>query len=142
MKIYFCGSIRGGRDDAGLYRELIEILKKYGQVLTEHVGDPKLTVLGGDGGNEFIWKRDTDWLTESDLVIAECSTTSLGVGYELAFAEKLNKPVHVFYNTNRGSLSAMISGSPSFKIHYYSEKQELLNELVSVMDEEALKCQK
>jgi len=26
-KIYFCGSIRGGREDAALYRQLIEALK-------------------------------------------------------------------------------------------------------------------
>lgn len=36
--IYFCGSIRGGRQDAELYRRLIEKLKAYGDVLTEHVG--------------------------------------------------------------------------------------------------------
>ena len=38
IKIYFCGSIRGGRQDADLYARLIEHLKTYGPVLTEHVG--------------------------------------------------------------------------------------------------------
>ena len=42
MNIYFCGSIRAGRDDAALYTRLIEQLKKYGKVLTEHVGDSAL----------------------------------------------------------------------------------------------------
>jgi hypothetical protein len=37
-KIYFAGSIRAGRDDSDLYARLIEQLKKYGTVLTEHVG--------------------------------------------------------------------------------------------------------
>jgi len=37
-KIYFAGSIRAGRDDADLYARLLEQLKKYGTVLTEHVG--------------------------------------------------------------------------------------------------------
>ena len=37
-KIYFCGSIRGGRDDARLYMRIIEQIKQYGTVLTEHVG--------------------------------------------------------------------------------------------------------
>ena len=37
--IYFCGSIRGGRDDAALYKRIIDRLKQYGEVLTEHVGD-------------------------------------------------------------------------------------------------------
>ena len=37
--IYFCGSIRGGKQDTLLYRRIIEQLKQYGEVLTEHVGD-------------------------------------------------------------------------------------------------------
>ena len=40
--IYFCGSIRGGRDDAALYKRIIDQLKQYGEVLTEHIGDPNL----------------------------------------------------------------------------------------------------
>ena len=38
MKIYFAGSIRGGRKDAELYRKVIAALKEKHQVLTEHVG--------------------------------------------------------------------------------------------------------
>ena len=37
-KIYFAGSIRGGRVDANLYKEIIEYMKKDNIVLTEHVG--------------------------------------------------------------------------------------------------------
>jgi hypothetical protein len=37
LKIYFAGSIRGGRDDAALYLRIVEDLKAYGTVLTEHV---------------------------------------------------------------------------------------------------------
>ena len=42
LLIYFCGSIRGGRDDAALYKRIIDQLKQYGEVLTEHIGDPNL----------------------------------------------------------------------------------------------------
>ena len=37
-KVYFAGSIRGGRADADLYREMIEYIKETADVLTEHVG--------------------------------------------------------------------------------------------------------
>ena len=37
-RIYFCGSIRGGRNDRDIYIKLIEHLKKFGNVLTEHIG--------------------------------------------------------------------------------------------------------
>ena len=42
MKIYFCGSIRAGRQDADLYARLINQLREYGSVLTEHVGSKEL----------------------------------------------------------------------------------------------------
>lgn len=44
--IYFAGSIRAGRKDAALYARIVAVLKKYGTVLTEHVGDPNLTERG------------------------------------------------------------------------------------------------
>lgn len=135
MKIYFCGSIRGGRADAELYHEMIEYLKTHGVVLTEHVGDLSLTDKGGDGTSEEIWRRDTAWLRECDIVIAECSQPSLGVGYELAFAEALGKEVHVFYGKNDGRLSAMLAGNPQFGIHCYADREELSAQLRAVMGE-------
>lgn len=44
--IYFAGSIRAGRKDAHLYARIVELLKGYGTVLTEHVGDPNITEAG------------------------------------------------------------------------------------------------
>lgn len=134
MKIYFCGSIRGGRADAALYREMIEFLKQYGCVLTEHVGDASLTDRGGDGTNGEIWQRDTAWLKACDIVIAECSQPSLGVGYEIAFAEALGKPVHVFYGKSDGRLSAMLAGDPACSVNYYAAREELFAQLQAIMD--------
>ena len=135
MNIYFCGSIRGGRQDAALYYDMIAFLKQYGHVLTEHVGDLSLTEQGNDGTAADIWQRDTSWLKQSDIVIAECSTPSLGVGYELAFAEAIGKPVHVFYGKDDGRLSAMLAGDPHFHIHYYQTRGELFALLRGIMEE-------
>lgn len=134
MKIYFCGSIRGGRADAEVYRTMIDRLKQYGSVLTEHVGDLNLTDRGGDGTSGHIYERDTAWLRQCDVVIAECSQPSLGVGYELAYAESLGKPVHIFYGRDDGRLSAMAAGNPRFDIHYYASLPELLSQLAGVME--------
>lgn len=46
MKVYFCGSIRGGRDDVTTYQRIIQKLKSYGSVLTEHVGSDTLSSWG------------------------------------------------------------------------------------------------
>ena len=59
MKIYFAGSIRGGRGDKELYYEFINHLTKYGQVLTEHIGDKNLTECGESVlSDENIYNRD------------------------------------------------------------------------------------
>ena len=39
MKIYFAGSIRGGREDAKLYKKIIHHISCHGEVITEHVGN-------------------------------------------------------------------------------------------------------
>lgn len=36
-KIYFAGSIRGGREDAALYQRIIQYINKTEVVLTEHI---------------------------------------------------------------------------------------------------------
>ena len=106
LKIYFAGSIRGGRTDAELYRRMIEYLKKDNIVLTEHIGDPSI-------------------LANEDMVIAECTSPSLGVGYELAYAERFGKPVHILYNRSRANLSAMLTGDDYFHIYPYSDECEV-----------------
>ena len=125
MKIYFAGSIRGGRQDAELYRKVITALKEKHQVLTEHVGNLSLSTTE-DKGDKAIYEQDMAWLRESGLVVAECTQVSLGVGYELAYAEAHGKEVHIFYRPKETMLSAMLSGNEYFHIHQYDSEEELL----------------
>jgi nucleoside 2-deoxyribosyltransferase len=131
MNIYFAGSIRGGRGDKEIYMELIQHLKKYGTVLTEHVGDKDLTHLGDDGPTDrWIYERDIEWLAKSDVVIAEVSIPSLGVGYELAKAEELKKKILCLYRKQEGKkLSAMVSGNKNFKVVEYITIKEAKEEI-------------
>ena len=125
-KVYFAGSIRGGRQDADLYKSIIAYIQRRHIVLTEHVGD--LSKSGTEGLKDrdvAIYEQDTAWLREADVVIAECTTPSLGVGYELAYAEARAIPVHIFYNPSRMSLSAMLSGNARFHIHPYEAAEEI-----------------
>lgn len=133
MKIYFAGSIRGGRDDKDLYLRLIQHLAQYGQVLTEHVGDGNLTEIGEDGpSDEWIYRRDMDWVRQSDVVIAEVSTASLGVGYEIGKAEDMNKKMLCLYRDQQNKrLSAMISGNLNVKIARYETFDDAINHIDS-----------
>ena len=77
--------------------------------------------------------RDTTWLQECDVVIAECTCPSLGVGYELAYAEHLGKPCHIFYNKTKTQLSAMLTGDAYFQIHPYEREEEIFETLTNVL---------
>lgn len=126
MKIYFAGSIRGGREDAALYHEIVELLRIYGEVLTEHVADAELGVLGQDIGDQKIHDRDLAWLKESDYLVAEVTTPSLGVGYEIGKATEWGKPVLCLYRPVAGrSLSAMIAGSSAVTVREYQSSAQL-----------------
>lgn len=124
-KVYFAGSIRGGRADAELYGRVIRHIQKENIVLTEHIGDLSLSKLEGDS-DVAIYEQDTAWLREADLVIAECTTPSLGVGYELAYAESHNIPAHIFYDKSRTRLSAMLAGDKYFHIHPLRRRRRAL----------------
>lgn len=136
MKIYFAGSIRAGRNDAVLYEAMIAWLRSFGEVLTEHVGRPELSEAGDDGpGDGYIHDRDMAWLFACDLVVAEVTTPSLGVGYELGWAAALKKPVLCLQRLlpNR-RLSAMIAGSPDLQTAAYSSLDEakiIMEEFIS-----------
>jgi len=131
LRVYFAGSIRGGRQDAEIYRQVIEHLKQSTDVLTEHVGDLSLEVRQRP---EDIYHQDTSWLKESDLVIAEVSTPSLGVGYELAYAEKLNIPCYLFCKPDV-NLSAMLTGDSYFQIYSYQNVEQMLRIIDRILQE-------
>ncbi len=127
MQIYFAGSIRGGRSDKKLYEEIIQMLSSFGTVLTEHIGDQDLTDMGEeDTTEERIYNRDMQWLKSADFVVAEVSTPSLGVGYEIAQAENMGKKILCIYRRQPNkSLSAMIQGSHLCQHHTYESISEL-----------------
>lgn len=94
-------------------------------MLTEHVGDAALAVQGEDGKtDEYIYHRDVDWLTAADVLVAEVTTPSLGVGIEIGIAQSLGKTIFCLYRSQPDkSLSAMIAGNPNVQKACYLPEQ-------------------
>ncbi len=134
--VYFAGSIRGGRVDADLYNRIISYIKKTDNVLTEHVGNLSLNLLEqGRDKDALIYEQDTNWLRQSDLLIGECTCPSLGVGYELAYAERFSVPCYLFYDKTKCQLSAMLTGNPYYKIFPYGKEDEIYRALDDILSE-------
>ena len=136
-KIYFAGSIRGGRDDAALYKRMIDYMKRTNVVLTEHIGKSNMSLKAQTNViDTHIYERDTRWLRECDMVIAECTCPSLGVGYELGYAETHGTPVFVFYNKSKANLSAMLNGNAHFTIVPYEVEDEIYIRLNDILNQD------
>jgi nucleoside 2-deoxyribosyltransferase len=132
MKIYFAGSIRGGREDWEIYHQIIEELANYGEVLTEHIGQKGLSDQGENLPLEQIFQRDIGWLKEADVMVAEITTASLGVGYEIGVAESLSKRILCLYRDIPGkNVSGMILGNDNIIKKEYKNVENVKENLKS-----------
>ena len=122
MKIYFATSISGETNPEAnkTNKELINHLKKYGEVLTEHFGDSTLIQVGELTINDKeIHDRDMKWIMEADVIIAEISNTSFGVGYEIGRSVENNKKVLCLRKKQDRRLSAMLRGCDKITVKDY-----------------------
>ena len=122
MKIYYATSISGetNPDANKTNKELINHLKKYGEVLTEHFSNSSLIQIGELTINDKeIHDRDMKWIMEADVIIAEISNTSFGVGYEIGRSVENNKKVLCLRKKQNRRLSAMLRGCDKITVKDY-----------------------
>jgi len=127
MKIYFSGSISGGRYFLNSYKQIVCHLKQAGhQVLSEHIVQDNVLDLENQHSPQQIYERDIEFLNACDAVIAEVSNPSLGVGYELCYAVAHDIPALCLYQPGI-FVSRMIIGntSPRIATTEYGTEDEL-----------------
>ena len=128
MNIYFSCSITGGRQDQQIYHAIVETLQNAGhQVPTAHLSRSDVMEKETVVSPVEVYERDVRWVEECDALIAEVSTPSHGVGYEIALALFLTKPVFCCYQHNQ-RVSKMILGnsSPTLTNYAYQSLADLL----------------
>ena len=132
LTIYFAGSITGGRTDVALYREVIAALGADGhRVLAGAVAAEEIDATGESLDACAIFERDVRWVEESDVLVAEVSTPSTGVGYEIATARYRDRiPVICLYRpafTER--CTAMVAGDREIVLIQYDDAGTMLARL-------------
>jgi nucleoside 2-deoxyribosyltransferase len=128
MNIYFSCSITGGRQDQAVYAAIVDHLLAQGhKVPTAHLSSEQILAEETVIEPREVYDRDLNWVEECDALIAEVSTPSHGVGYEIALALFLGKPVFCCYRNGR-RVSKMILGNnhPKLKIYEYEEVGDLI----------------
>jgi len=134
MKIYISGSIYGGTQKIDTYKILVKELEKYGEVMNKQVADENTIANEVYQKDEDIFKNLEKKLHEADIIFAEVSIPSLGVGYELGFADKLGKKIIAIYDKNYvDKVSTMIRGNKRIKLIPYTAISEITNNLEKLL---------
>lgn len=139
MKIYFAGSITGGRDFEKYQQQIVNLLKLKGYIiLTEHVSNNKLQkevrskARDSDDFYRFISVHDRKRMNKAELLVAECSQASLGVGFEICYASYVTKiPVVALCHVKaKKKISPIIFGDTSKLIRPYFYNEKNLEEIL------------
>ena len=125
MKLFFSGSIRGGRQLISTYEFIVRFLKSCGHiVLSEHVAIQDLEKVEARMTEQEMFEKDINWIEGSERLIAEVTVPSIGVGYEICHAVSLGKPVLCVYKEGTQA-SAMVLGNKDVEVKSYSGLEEL-----------------
>lgn len=116
MNIYFSCSITGGRQDQPVYQAMVEHMLFLGhEVPTALLAGLNISTVEAAVPSVDVFLRDDAWVRACDALVAEVSTPSHGVGYEIALALCLEKPVLCCYREGH-QVSKMILGNTSQSI--------------------------
>nr|WP_321497086.1 nucleoside 2-deoxyribosyltransferase [uncultured Methanolobus sp.] len=135
MRVFLSASIRGGRQMLSTYMEICNYLQDSGhEILSWHVADPELEKTESLLTEEEIYIRDMEFLEKSECVIAEVSTPSIGVGYEICSALQKGFPVLCLY-TAEANVSAMLLGDKRIICKEYRTIDELKEEVTQFLSD-------
>ena len=126
MNIYFACSITGGREFESVYQVMMKaLMDDHHEVPTAHLAETGVAAIEGALAPSEVYSRDINWIRASDVLIAEVSVPSHGVGYEIGFALGLGKPVLALFEEGR-KVSKMISGNPDphLSVHTYRSSED------------------
>lgn len=140
MKVYFSCSITGGRNEEVVYQSIVRAMQSAGHnVLTAHLASAEVTHLEKTTDPVEVFTRDMRWLEECDVVVAEVSTPSHGVGYEIAQGLCLGKPVLCCYQRGK-RISKIITGNtrPTLSVADYGTEEEVIRAVLKFLDQKTL----
>lgn len=126
MNIYFACSITGGRKDEDIYKLIVRAMQADGhEVPTAHLAERRAVGYETAHTPEEVYTRDVSWIDECDVLIAEVSTPSHGVGYEVGYALQNGKPVLCLHRQDV-HVSKMLTGNThaNIRVRAYATPQQ------------------
>jgi len=131
MNIYFACSITGGRELEATYQEIVAFLTADGhEIPTSHLVKSDVIENERELTPQDVYERDITWIKNCDVLIAEVSVPSHGVGYEIGFALNIGKPVLCIHHKER-KVSKMITGNKdsALTVQAYTSIEEAISQI-------------
>lgn len=117
MKVYLACTVRGDRGALAVVRKIAETLGAAGhEILTSHLLADDVDRAERSLSSQAVFARDLQWLDSCDLLVAEASGSSYGVGFETGYilgrAATTGQRVLLLYERDReGQVSRLIAGN-------------------------------
>jgi 2'-deoxynucleoside 5'-phosphate N-hydrolase len=117
VHIYLACTVRGDRGAIRVARLLADLLEQLGHtVLTRHLLLDDVEAQEGQLSERAVFERDLQWLEAADVLIAEASGSSYGVGFEVGYvigrAAQTGQHVLLLYDAaRRPFVSRLIAGN-------------------------------
>jgi nucleoside 2-deoxyribosyltransferase len=134
MNIYLACTVRGDRGAVQTARRLADLLEQLGHtVLTRHLLLDDVETQEGQLTERAVFERDLQWLEAADVLIAEASGSSYGVGFEVGYvigraAETTQRVLLLYDAARRPRVSRLIAGNthPACTTYPYRDVDDLL----------------
>jgi nucleoside 2-deoxyribosyltransferase len=117
MRIYLACTVRGERSGVLAGRAICQRLQQLGhEVLTTHLLAEDVESAEAQLTEQQVYRRDIDWLSRCDVLVAEASGSSYGVGFEVGYligrARETGQRVLLVYDAaRRHAVSRLVSGN-------------------------------
>jgi 2'-deoxynucleoside 5'-phosphate N-hydrolase len=141
VRIYLACTVRGDRGAVAALRSLVESLERDGHtILTKHLLDDDVDTAEASLEDGAVYARDVRWLESADVVIADASGSSYGVGFEVGYvlgrSDRTNQRVVLLYDTaRRDKISRLIAGNnhPRCTVLTYKNPADLVDRVLRVL---------
>lgn len=140
MKVYLACTVRGDRGGIEAGRAIAARLQQLGHdVLTTHLLADDANEAEGALTEDAVFRRDIEWLSACDLLVAEASGSSYGVGFEVGYvlgrAPLTGQRVILVYDRARlHAISRLITGNRDGACASFGYAS--IEELVAFLDEQ------
>jgi len=145
MIIYLACTVRGDRGAIAALRSLVAALEQGGHaVLTRHLLDDNVEGAESALSERAVYERDIEWLEECDVLIADASGSSYGVGFEVGYvlgrSDRTDQRVLLLYRGDRRhAISRLIVGNahPRCLVLTYENPADLIDRVSQSLKPEA-----